>query len=308
MAIAHIRFGLCCIFRREPIRFRTTTARALRPLPRAERLARLSALCHGNAASLVQALEACIQLSIGAFRILSPLFPLFTHPEVGYRLEDLPEAAEIGALMTRAAHVAATRGLRLSLHPDQFVLLNSPRPEVVAGSIAELEYQGLLAALTGAEAINIHLGGVYGDKPAAMARFRNVFAKLPEGLRRRISLENDDISYSPADLLPLARELSIPLVYDRHHHRCLPDRLGEAQATVQCAATWQALGREPWFHLSSPRAGWSGGNPRPHADFIDPADFPPDWRTLDFPFTVDIEAKAKELAVVALREALAAAC
>jgi UV DNA damage endonuclease len=171
-----------------------------------------------------------------------------------------------------------------------------------------LEYQGLLAALTGAEAINIHLGGVYGDKPAAMARFRNVFAKLPEGLRRRISLENDDISYSPADLLPLARELSIPLVYDRHHHRCLPDRLGEAQATVQCAATWQALGREPWFHLSSPRAGWSGGNPRPHADFIDPADFPPDWRTLDFPFTVDIEAKAKELAVVALREALAAAC
>ena len=111
----------------------------------------------------------------------------------------------------------------------------------------------------------------------------------------RLTLENDDRSYTVADLLPVCRHLALPLVYDVHHHRCLPDGLDPETATRAVLATWN---REPLFHLSSPASGWQGGNPRPHHDFIDPADWPAVWQDLDI--TVEVEAKAKELAVLRL--------
>ena len=111
-------------------------------------------------------------------------------------------------------------------------------------------------------------------------------------------MENDDVSYTVRDLLPLAADLSIPLVYDVHHHRCLPDGLSVEEATVLAGETWRRTGREMYCHISSPRAGWLGGSPKPHADFIDPGDLPACW--LQRPMTVDVEAKAKELAVLRL--------
>ncbi|HSO09856.1 MAG TPA: hypothetical protein VLR45_07700, partial [Desulfoprunum sp.] len=77
------------------------------------------------------------------------------------------------------------------------------------------------------------------------------------------------------------------------------------EATRLAGATWQATGREQYCHISSPRAGWQGGNPKPHADYIDPDDVPACWRGRSM--TVDIEAKAKELAVLRLMRDLAAA-
>jgi UV DNA damage endonuclease len=75
------------------------------------------------------------------------------------------------------------------------------------------------------------------------------------------------------------------------------------KATRQCVALWRHLGREPYFHLSSPKNGWGSGSPRPHAEHIAPADFPRCW--LGIKATIDIEAKAKELAVLRLRHELA---
>jgi UV DNA damage endonuclease len=141
-------------------------------------------------------------------------------------------------------------------------------------------------------------GGVYGDKQMALARFYQVFVDLPEAIRTRLTLENDDHSYTVRDLLTICARLSIPLVYDVHHHRCNPDGLSIREATQLAAETWQMTGREQYCHLSSPRAGWAAGDPRPHADYIDPADLPACW--LGRTMTVDIEAKAKELAVVTL--------
>jgi UV DNA damage endonuclease len=315
-----LRLGLCCLFLREPIRCRTTTAKALRPLRRKERLARVSALCLNNVASLKASVEAVTRLGIGAFRIQSGLFPRATHPEVGYRLEELPDRRRILALAAEVRALAKAQGIRLSFHPDQFVVLSSARPEVVDSSLRELEFQGLQAELFGAEVINIHGGGAEGGKAAALARFKTSFRRLSLRVRRRLSLENDDRVYTPRDLLPLCRELGVPLVYDAHHHRCLPDGLSVSAATRAAAATWKRLGRargscssravlrggdrvpggrEPYFHISSPRAGWRGGDPRPHADYIDPRDFPKCW--LRGRVTVDVEAKAKELAILRLR-------
>jgi UV DNA damage endonuclease len=297
-----MRFGLCCLFINEPVSFRTTTAKALSALNRYNQLFKLSGICHDNARNLLLALETVHRLGIGSFRIMSPLFPRMTHPDVGYTLADLPEAAAIELLLGAIRNYARHNNIRLSFHPDQFVVLSSPHPAVVANSIRELEYQAQLADAVGADVINIHAGGVYGDKNAALRRFSQVFPGLPDTVRNRLSLENDDVSYSVRDLLPICNQLDIPLVYDLHHHRCNPDSLSVEEATVLAGETWRKVGREPYGHISSPRAGWGNGNPKPHADYIDPADFPLCWQGREM--TVDIEAKAKELAVIRLMQTI----
>lgn len=293
-----MRYGLCCLFKNETITFRTTTAKSLSSVNRKEQLRKLSEICLHNLHNLHQAVETSKRLGIGAFRIMSPLFPRMTHPEVGYALDDLPEGEAITERMATIRTLATAYDLRLSFHPDQFVVLSSPHPNVVNNSLRELEYQGTLAVALGAEVINLHAGGVYGDKILALQRFGEVLNDLSPTVRRRLTVENDDISYTVRDLLPLSSRYAIPLVYDVHHHRCNPDGLTIEEATDLAAATWQDGGREPYCHLSSPRSGWAGGDPRPHADYIDIADFPASWHGRKM--TVDIEAKAKELAVIKL--------
>lgn len=297
-----MRFGLCCLFVKEPVTFRTTTAKALSVLSRDDQLRKLSTICCHNARNLFLALQAVQRLGIGAFRIMSPLFPRMTHPDVGYQLADLPERAAIEYELNTIRTFARQNSIRLSFHPDQFVVLSSPHAAVVANSIRELEYQGLLAEAVGAEVINLHAGGVYGDKLQALQRFGEVFADLSEAVKSRLTLENDDQSYTVRDLLPVSERFSIPLVYDVHHHRCNPDRLSIEEATHLAGETWQAVGREQYCHVSSPRAGWQSGSPKPHADYIDRDDFPACW--LGQEMTVDIEAKAKELAVIRLMDDL----
>ena len=297
-----LRFGLCCLFKDEAVSFRTTTVKTLSTLSRDRQLLKLSEICLHNATNLQLALETVQRLGIGSFRIMSPLFPRMTHPEAGYSLNDLPEGDVIRSTLETCRIFAAEKRVRLSFHPDQFVVLSSPHPAVVANSIRELEYQAQLAEAVGADVINIHAGGVYGDKSGALERFRAVFADLPEPVRSRLTIENDDVSYTPEDLLPLCERLAIPLVYDVHHHRCNADNLTIEEATERAGATWKESGREQYCHISSPKSGWGGSSPKSHADYIDPDDLPGCW--LGRSMTVDVEAKAKELAVSRLMEDL----
>jgi UV DNA damage endonuclease len=291
-----LRFGLCCIFRDEPIRFRQTTAKTLMALSEKKRLQKLSGICLENANSLVTALEAVHRFGIGAFRVSSQFLPRYTHPEVGYTLDSLPDFAGIVASLGKVNQLREEWDIRLSFHPDQFVLLSSPSAEVTRKSIAELDYQAMLAEMIGADVVNIHAGGVYGDKQAALKRLRENFRHLPERVQSRLTLENDDVSYTVNDLLPICAELDIPLVYDVHHHRCNRDSLTVQEATNASIQTWKASSRgEAYFHLSSPKNGWQSNDPKPHAEMIDLSDFPEAWIGLDA--TVDIEAKAKEIAV-----------
>ncbi|MBN1865511.1 MAG: UV DNA damage repair endonuclease UvsE [Victivallales bacterium] len=296
-----IRLGLCCLFVSEPVRYRHATARVIGKLGKRERAARLSELCLYNSRSLLDSLGICLVRGIGAFRVMSPLFPLFTHPDVGYSIGDLPDACEILEILASVRDFASSNDLRLSFHPDQFVVINSPRESVVASSVRELEYQHFLADLIGADVINIHVGGAYGEKAKAIKRFVKVCRKLPSALRGRLSVENDDKTYTPADLDRVCAECGIPMVYDIHHHRCNPDVMSAEEASDLASETWKAVGKETYFHISSPKSGWSDGRPEPHADFIDTADFPECWLARGHDFTLDVEAKSKELAVERLR-------
>jgi UV DNA damage endonuclease len=294
-----IRLGLCCIFRNEPIKFRRTTAAAVKKLRRQERLARIAEICVGNAKALMQSLEYCSAHGIGCFRINSQILPLKTHPEVGYHLDDLPSREPVVGEFRKCGQFAQAHGLRTTFHPDQFVVLNSPKPDVVKHSIAELEYQAEVAQWVGADVINVHAGGAYGDKAAALERFLRGIDRLSDNVRHRLTVENDERSYTPADLLGFCASAGIPFVYDVHHHRCNPDGLSVEEATSRAISTWN---REPLFHISSPLEGWKGPQRQRHHDFINVRDFPKCWYDLDV--TVEVEAKAKEVAIRRFRAAL----
>jgi UV DNA damage endonuclease len=295
-----MRLGLCCIFREAAIKFRTTTATAIKKLPRNEGRRKLADLCAANASALMEALHFCSANGIGCFRVNSQILPLKTHPGVGYSLQGFPGGRQIIEQFQACGKFAKKAGLRTTFHPDQFVVLSSPRPDVVAQSLQEIEYQAEVSQWIGADVVNIHGGGAYGDKETALRTFAKNVALLSSSARKLLTVENDDKVYTPADLLPLCRKHGIPFVYDVHHHRCTPDGMSEVDAARQALTTWD---REPLFHISSPRQGWSGPTPNRHHDYIDLRDFPAFWQGLDV--TVEVEAKAKELAVKKLAKALA---
>ena len=296
-----IRWGLCCQFLDAPIRFRTATHRYVGTLGATAARAYLVAIARDNANALAGAVRQCNALGIGAFRINSQILPLATHPQSGYTLSELDEDGTITAAFRAAGTLAHELGVRLSFHPDQFVVLNSERPQVVASSVAEMRVQGDLANLVGADVLTLHAGGAAGGTAEALVRLERGIEQLSAVARQRLALENDDRRYSPQLLLPFCERLDIPMVYDIHHHRCNPDDLDVATATMHAAKSWRD--REPLFHISSPRAGWGEDDPRPHADYVLAGDFPEAWRGRAI--TVDVEAKAKERAVLALRDAVA---
>ena len=290
-----IRWGLCCIFREAPIRFRRATAAYLSRLSPDERKRHLSDVCLHNANSLREALQFCRHNGIHAFRINSQILPLKTHPQIGYAMSALPRSTAIVDTLKQCGTYCRQHNLRTSFHPDQFIVLSSPNPDVVRRSIADLKYQAQVAEWVNADVINVHAGGAYGNKNETLQRLAKRIRNLPRNIRRRLTLENDDRLYTPQDLLPLCEELRIPFVYDLHHHRCLPDGRNVKDTTEQALKTWN---REPLFHISSPLDSKGNGNSRNHHDYINPEDFPECWLNLNI--TVEVEAKAKELAVLKL--------
>ena len=300
MTPSQLRFGLCCQFVDAPISFRTATHAYAGGLEVETRRAYLAEIAAHNADALAAAVERCHQLGIGAFRVNSQILPLATHPITGYQLERLDPTGAIAGAFEWAGALARAYDVRLSLHPDQFVVLNSEREAVVQSAVQELELQAQVAEMIGADVIVLHAGGAAGGTQSALARLERGLSLLSERARSRLALENDDRSFTPRSLLPLCRRSGVPLVYDVHHHRCLGDGLSIEEATELAAATWGE--REPYAHISSPREGWQAANARAHADYIDPADFPDEW--LGRTMTIDVEAKAKERAVLAIKRVI----
>jgi UV DNA damage endonuclease len=260
---------------------------------------------------------------ITMYRISSDLAPYVTHPDMPQFHGQIEECAEqLAALGSRARGL----GLRLSFHPSQYILLNSPDQSIVTKSIADLAAQArMLDAMgQGPEAVVVtHVGGVYGDHEAGRERWVQAYERLPDGIRRRLVLENDDVRYSVADILWINQRCGVPLVFDNLHHWC-NDRSGidTSAALAACLRTWPT-GVRPKIHFSSPRTElrqierrnratgktehvqappiWSG-----HADYINPFEFITLMRgAAGLPdFDVMLECKQKDLALLRLREDL----
>jgi UV DNA damage endonuclease len=260
---------------------------------------------------------------ITMYRISSDIAPYLTHPEKPEFRNQIREArAELSALGKQARR----QKLRLSFHPSQYIILNSPDEKLIAQSIHDVESQGEMLDLMelGPEArIVIHVGGLYADRVSARDRWVKTYeTKLSKRVRRRLVLENDDVSFSAADVLAIHDRTGVPLIFDHQHFWCLnPERL-ELRATVQkFLGTWPA-GVRPKIHFSSPRTEMRELMERDrktkrrrkvlkpplltgHADFVNPFEFATFMRRMsDLVFDVMLEAKMKDQALLRLQRDL----
>lgn len=115
--------------------------------------------------------------------------------------------------------------MRLSMHPGQYTLLNAINEDVLQRSIADLRYHCdilNLMELDDTSKLILHIGGIYGDKMAAIQRFIFVFHHLDEDIKQRLIIENDDRYYTLEDVLYISDKIQIPVIFDNLHHEILP--------------------------------------------------------------------------------------
>jgi UV DNA damage endonuclease len=187
------------------------------------------------------------------YRLSSDLAPYATHPDLPQFHDQVAESdAELAAFGRKARDL----GIRLSFHPSQYVLLNSPDPDLTAKSIWDLSVQAEMLDRMGLddEAVLVtHVGGVYDDREASRARWIEGWDKCPEHVRRRLVLENDDIRFSAADALWIHERTGVRLIFDYQHFWCLnPERLAMRDTLERFIASWPD-GVRPKIHFSSPR-------------------------------------------------------
>jgi UV DNA damage endonuclease len=270
---------------------------------------------------------------IEMYRMASDLAPYVTHP-------DMPQfhkmVAESDAELRAVGAKAKALGIRLSFHPSQYIVLNSPDPTLVEQSVADLLSQAeiLDRMQLGPEAVMvIHVGGTYGDRQAANARWVETWKTLPEPVQRRLVLEHDDIRFSASDILWIHHLTGVRLIFDHQHFCCLnPDSLPMMETVRSILRTWPA-GQQPKIHFSSPRTelrevkrkvkvaldSSKASNKKParkakttkvqiaplwtgHADYIHPFEFMSFMREAkDLDFDVMLEAKVKDMALIRLR-------
>jgi UV DNA damage endonuclease len=260
---------------------------------------------------------------IRMYRVATALAPYASHPELPQFHDQVRECAEelaaVGALVRE-------RDIRLSSHPGQYTVLNSIDPDVQAAAVEELEVQAALfdSMELGPEAVVVlHVGGTAGGLPAACDRFLAGFELLSDAARRRLVIENDDRSFGTADVVRLAERAGLRVVWDVLHHHCHdPAGMSDREAIEAALATWPG-DLTPKIHYSSPRLDVETRKLRrgrrveerivlpqlrAHADLVDPIGF--ERFMLDVAgerdFDVMLEAKAKDLALLRLREQLAA--
>lgn len=290
--MAKAQLGLVCVSSTDEVRFRTITRTRLRSLEPARQVEVLRELYADNIDRLSRAIDFCLSLQIQLYRITSGLFPQSEEPP-GYDV-----VTELAPALAAVGERASTAGIRLVAHPDQFVVLSSDDPRIIENSIVVLRHHARVLDLlrqprTCWTTIEIH--GGKGGRSDTLVR---VIDTLPEGIRARLALENDEYAYGAAEILEVCRRAGLPMVFDAHHHivnRQLAsyDDPSVAEFTAAAAQTWPD---SSWqlVHISNGRDGFRDAK---HADYVDlmPAAF------REVPW-IEVEAKQKELAIARLRK------
>ncbi len=260
------------------------------------------------------------------YRMASDLAPYAAHPEMPGFHGQIDECARELAIV---GDMARKKGLRLSFHVSPSTVLNASKDSIASQSVEQIAVQArILGSMgQGREAVVVtHVGGVYGDKEASLARFIDRYERLPDFVRQRLAVENDDTRFSVADIARIHQETTVPLVFDYLHFRNHnPEGMTLTKALEVCVRSWPPEVR-PKVHFSSPRTamriverqgvqreGTSALLRAPrsleHADFIDPFQFMDFLMTAEAgslpAFDVMLEAKGKDLAILHLRDDLA---
>lgn len=285
------RLGLVCITTSDAVRYRALTRKRLLQFEEKEQKRMLRELYADNLARLNNALDFCIGRGLQLYRMTSGLFP-FADDAVG---EDVLE--ELREQVAKTGRRAIGLGIRLVLHPDQFVVLNSDSPQVIANSIKILETHARVMDMLEQPRSSWALIEIHGGKGGRAERLVETTRNLPEAVRSRIAFENDEYTYSATEILEVCRASGVPMVFDAHHH-LVHEKL-ESYDDESVRSMLKAA-RETWpvpewqlVHISNGRESF---NDRNHSDLI--STMPAAFR--DAPW-IEVEAKQKELAIEKLQ-------
>ena len=284
--------GLVCITFGEEVRYRTTTRTRYLSLPEPKRGEILRELYSSNLKTFDKALRFCNGKDIRLYRMPSSIFPFADTSEGLAILKEF--ATELNSL----GHLAQQLSIRIVAHPDQFVVLSSDSQQTIDNSITVLQMHADIFDLmelsrSPFNAIIIH-GGKRGNREVLL----RTIAGLPESIRSRLTLENDEISYSAAEITSICNQAGISMIFDAHHHLILEKCSGYNDASIEAAlkaarATWQP--NEEWqlVHISN---GTTGSHDRRHSDFI--TEMPDCYADVSW---IEIEARGKEMAIEKIR-------
>lgn len=281
---------------------KTVTIKTLEKISDPEgQIHRLRRLTRENLTNTLRILRYNSGHDIYVYRLTSKTVPLATHPVTAawnYIDEFADEWREIGDYIK-------SRNMRVSAHPDHYTVLNSPKEEILASTLNDLNYHvNMLEAmgLPPAPQLVIHVGGLYKAKEASLNRFITRFNQLPDRIRLRLMVENDDKTYTAADVLDLCQKIGSPFVLDIHHHACINNGENLADLWPDIIKTW--AGVTPKIHVSSPK---DNKDSRSHADNVTLSDFLPFLtmaKEAGQDFDVMLEAKNKDQALFKLMDEL----
>jgi UV DNA damage endonuclease len=250
-----------------------------------------------NIQDLSSILKWNIDNKIQVYRMSSDMFPWVSE----YRYKDMPDYTEIRNLLEHCGDIVKQNNLRLSFHPGPFNCLASEDASVVAKTIAELDKHSEVMDMLGLPEshmakINIHVGGAYGNKPAALGRFAKNFRKLSSSTRSRLTVENDDRAsmFGVLDLYGLYRVIGTPIVFDGHHFEVgVKNNLSYEEAYNISYSTWNCT---PTFHWSNSAKIHESKDTglTTHSDWYYSKMLIPDTRDID----IILESKMKEQALL----------
>ena len=255
---------------------------------------RLVTTVAGNLTCLKRILEWNCKKEIRFFRITSDIIPFASHPVCTF-----PWQTHFHEELEEIGHFIRESGMRISMHPDQFIILNSPDEKVVSRSIDELMYHAELLDcmnLDRTAKIQLHVGGVYGDADQSIARFIKTYKGLDPVIQNRLVVENDDQRFTAADCLKIHEETGIPILFDVFHHTCKNSGEDTGEILEMTGRTWSQSDGIPMTDYSSQHPEKRAGS---HTEHIDPDDFS-NFLRISSPFDIDImlEIKDKEKSAI----------
>ena len=248
-----LRIGYPCLTVGEPLlNYRTLTQKYLTK-------DRLYEVISNNLATLKRHIIYNFERQILVFRISSDLIPFGSSLLNSFPWADdfAPQFQELKALISQTK-------MRISMHPGQYSVLNSPHERVVTATIRDLEYHQKVIALLGGSSehkIILHIGGIYGDKEAAVKRFIAQYKLLSVDIKKHLVIENDDHFYDLETVLGISYETGAPVIFDLFHHQVLPSLEGvDLQTLFQLVrATWRPSDGRMKIHYSEPDLNKRGG-------------------------------------------------
>src|SRR5690625_392580 len=211
-------------------------------------------LIRSNLESLDLIFDYNIENNIRMFRISSDIIPFGSHEVNILKWWEIIEE-ELKALGEKSKK----HDIRLSMHPGQYTVLNSPDDGVVERAGEDLLYHARFLDALNLDASNkiiLHIGGVYGDKDSAMERFVQNYKKLEQRIKNRLIIENDDRQYTVSDALRISSQEEIPVVFDNLHHASNPDNTkSEMEWLMECRKTWTSQDGRQKIHYSQQDPG-----------------------------------------------------